>query len=142
MKYNKKILVETDVKYLQVDAGPRFWEDARIDGIEDTSGKLIPCRKKDCWCPKIDLDTGQIVNWEKGVTAYIHYKVCDAGKYTLLDKDNEVIVSTPDYCYVPDFLSPKEEGWGDYMIMEIDENGFIQGFNVCQDDLDELFTKK
>lgn len=31
--------------------------------------------------------------------------------------------------YVPEVMCPKDNGYGDYIIMDIDENGFIQGWN-------------
>ena len=62
---------------LRVSAGVRYWEDASVNGVEDTDGTLIPFRKGDLWCPIIDLETGQIYDWPAGANAYIHYKVCD-----------------------------------------------------------------
>ena len=55
-----------------------------VSGVEDTDGALIRCASVDCWMPIIELDTaargiGQVT------TADIHYKVCDAGEYELLD---------------------------------------------------------
>lgn len=35
------------------------------------------------------------------------------------------ICDNESYGYVPDFLCPNGEGYGDYMIMEIDGGGFI-----------------
>lgn len=32
--------------------------------------------------------------------------------------------------YVPDFLCPKSEGYGDYIIMDIDSNGFIKNWDM------------
>ena len=31
--------------------------------------------------------------------------------------------------YVPKVMCPVDEGYGDYIIMDIDENGFIQDWN-------------
>ena len=30
------------VKYLRAECGVRYWEDATVNGVEDTDGKLIP----------------------------------------------------------------------------------------------------
>ena len=76
-----------NVKTLLVSANVRYWEDSYVNGVKDEEGTLIPCREGDSWKPEIDVDTGQIMNWEKGKTADIHYKVCDAGIYTLMDTD-------------------------------------------------------
>ena len=39
--------------------------------------------------------------------------------------------------YVPDTLCPKEKGYGDYIVMDIDENGMIEDWDFDIDD----FTK-
>lgn len=116
------------VRYLLAKCGVRYWEDASVDGVEDTDGSLIPCREGDCWCPMIDLETGKIENWRKGVTAKIHYKVCDDGEYALLDEAKESVRTIDGY--VPEMLSPKDNGFGDYVIMDIDAEGVIQGWKA------------
>jgi hypothetical protein len=116
------------MKYLKVEAGVRYWEDATVNGQEDTNGELIPFRNGDIWEPIIDLENGLIVDWPNGTVANIHYKVCDAGEYWLLD-DNMNKVSKYKGHYVPDaLLCYGELGYGDYIIMTIDENGKIQDF--------------
>lgn len=124
-----KILVEkeVDIKTLHVDAGVRYWEDAEVNGQEDADGTLIPCREGDSWRPVIDVDTGRVLNWRQGTTADIHYKVCDAGTYTLKDQDGNVISSRDGY--VPKTMCPNGKGYGDYIIMTIDGNGVIDGWD-------------
>jgi hypothetical protein len=116
------------VKYLKVEAGVRYWEDGEVNGAEDTDGKLMPCRSGDCWAPVIDLETGIIEAWPAGTTASIYYKVCDAGRYTLLDADRNEIKTIDGY--VPRIMSPKENGYGDYIIMDIDGAGKIAKWRV------------
>jgi hypothetical protein len=111
------------VKYLKVDAGVRYWEDATVNGVEDESGSLIPCRDGDCWCPVIDIDTGTIEGWPAGTTASVHYKVCDDGRYALLDAERNEVVAIDDY--VPPIMSPGGNGYGDYIIMDIGADGKI-----------------
>lgn len=126
MKVKIKTEKEVEIKTLSVDCGPRYWEDGTVDGVEDTDGKLIPCGDGERWTPEIDIETGQITNWKQGVKADIHYKVCDDGIYVVKDVDgNEVFKQDG---YVPSCMAPKENGYGDYIIMEIDENGFIDGW--------------
>jgi hypothetical protein len=108
-----------DAKYLLAEVGARYWEDATVNGEEDTEGTLIPCREGDYWKPLIDIETGTIVNWTKGCVANVHYKCCDDGFYHLLDENKNVIKSIEGY--VPDMLGT----YGDYVVMEIDENGKI-----------------
>lgn len=122
MKVTIKVEKEVDIKYCQVKAHVRYWEDATVDGMEDTEGTLIPCREGELWCPLINIETGQIINWSKGVTAKIHYKVCDEGSYYLQDEDYNTHLSIEDN-YVPDKLIPGE--YGDYIIMDIDIDGQI-----------------
>lgn len=143
-----------DVRYIKADAGVRYWEDAEVNGENDIDfyeskgggTPKIPCAVKvkdkptTCiysdhyrWQPIIDVNTGNIVNWEKGVKAIVHYKVCDDGKYSLLDKNRKEIISIDSY--VPEVLCPNNEGHGDYIIMIVDQDGFIKDWHCSKDDL-------
>ncbi len=128
-----KTITEVEVKTLFVNANVRYWEDSIVNGVEDVDGTLIPCRNGDNWTPFIDIATGQITNWTKGVTAEIHYKVCDQCSWSLLGVNDEVVATQIDN-YVPSTLSPKEEGYGDYIIMDIDENGMIADWEFKESD--------
>ncbi len=147
-----KIEKEFEIKYLRVDAHVRYWEDADINGEDDIDLDENPDSKPRMpfaifdnsegewrWVIKIDVDNGSIVDWPKGTVAHVHYKVCDEGIYTLLDKSGENIACVESY--VPECLSPKEDGFGDYIILEIDEDGHIDGFDFTQDDVDEIISK-
>jgi hypothetical protein len=124
MKVTIKVKKEVEVKTLQVAAEVRYWEDSSVNGEQDTEdGENIPCKVGSLWRPLIDIDNGIILNWTPGVTANIHYKVCDCGVYTLLDENGDFVAEKDGY--VPDIMSPKEAGYGDYIIMDIDENGNI-----------------
>lgn len=129
-----------EAKFLKVDAGVRYWEDAEVNGVSDSENPpTIPCAEfvgdknhiligqNYRWRPLIEIETGQIVNWEKGFDADVHYKVCDDFQCDILDTDNNVIASYDGY--VPSAMCPKDKGYGDYIIMDIDENGFIQQWN-------------
>ena len=119
---------EKQVHYLKCEIGVLYWEDSEVNGKEDTNGDLIPLRKEETWNPVIRLDIGKIIGWPKGTTANIHYKVCDAGVYTLMDLSHEDVVSIDGY--VPNMLCPEGGGYGDYVIMKVDENGIIDKFIV------------
>lgn len=127
---------EVDIKTLHVLADVRHWEDSTINGVPDEEGTLTPCRKGDCWCPIIDIDTGIICNWVKGTTADIHFKVCDAGVYELKDDEGNTIVTKNGY--VPDIMSPEENGYGDYIIMKVKEDGQICNWQI---ELDDFFVE-
>lgn len=123
-----------EIKYLLVKAHVRYWEDSTINGVEDTeNGENTPCKQGEMWCPKIDIATGIIQNWEIGKTASIHYKVADCCGWELLDKSNSVILSQEDG-YVPRTLCPAENGYGDYIIMNVDEKGQIEKWRFDIDD--------
>lgn len=115
------------VKYIEVSAGVRYWEDAELNGEDDVDGK-IPGRNGDVWEIKIDLDTGKILDWPSENEAKIHYKVCDAGLYWLLDNSFKRILKQQD-CYVPtQILCVGSNGHGDYIIFNINKDGFIEGW--------------
>ena len=123
--------VKKQVRYLKAECGVRYWEDARVNGVEDTEGTLIPCREGDAWSPVIDLQTGKIENWPEGTVASIHYKVCDDGAYELRDPDGEVIKRITGY--VIKMMCPEGNGYGDYVVMEINGDGTIQNWRVDLD---------
>lgn len=113
--------------FIEVEAGVRYWEDASLNGIEDTNG-TIPLRKGDAWNPVIELKTGLVLNWPNGIEAKIHYKVCDEGQYWLLDENKNRVAKWKGY-YVPnDILCINSNGYGDYIILKIEKNGFIQSW--------------
>jgi hypothetical protein len=117
------------VKYLQARCGVRYWEDATVNGVEDEDGSRIPFRDGDNWCPKIELETGKIVDWPQGTTAHIHYKVCDDGDYKLLDECGNVVVHIDEY--VPAIMSPGDScKCGDYVVMDVDAAGLVQKWVV------------
>lgn len=134
MKATVKVEKEVDIKTVHVEARVRYWEDATINGIIDEDGTLTPCRKGELWCPIIDIDTGIITNWTKGVTADVHFKVCDGGSYFLKDAEGNIVLSREDD-YVPNGIIPGE--YGDYIIMEIDENGKIANWEPSLNDFIE-----
>jgi len=115
-----------DAKYIEVSAEVRYWEDATINGEEDTNGTLTPFKRANVWSPVIRLLDGQVIDWPQGTVADIHFKVCDAGEYWLLDADKNRIAKWGGY-YVPDdFLCPGDQGYGDYIILKISAEGVIQ----------------
>lgn len=143
MKRKIKVMQEFDLAVADCFIYPRRWKTSKVNGIEDNNDDpKMPCINKDkhgelCWNPIINLDNGQIVNWQKGTTASIHYKSVDGNYVDIIDRNTDTIKEYEGY--VPKFLCPKEDGWGDYVIMDIDENGFIQDFN---NNLDDIFQDR
>jgi len=137
MKVKIKTIKEVEVKYLKVDVGVRYWEDATVNGQEDTNGDLIPFRKGDRWKILIDVETGIIKEWPTGTIADIHYKVCDDGIYKLLDEEASILRWIEGY--VPKIFDLYRDSYGDYIIMKIDSTGMIKGWNneASLDDFEE-----
>lgn len=128
--------VERQVKFLQAECGVRYWEDGTVNGVEDEDGSLIPFRDGDAWKPLIDIDAGRVEGWPGGTTAELHYKVCDDGRYTLLDADRKPIMIRDSY--VPSIMCPEGGGSGDYVIMKIGPDGAINNWRI---DLSEFSTE-
>ena len=122
-------------KFIKVEAAVRYWEDSEINGVSDEDGKLTPFRVGDLWCPLIEIESGKIQNWPIGTTAKFHFKVCDAGAYYLLD-ENEELVSSIEDDYVPNGLCHGGNGYGDYIIFNVDENGVIENYSNGIDEED------
>ena len=142
------IIEPSDVKYLRIDVGPRYWEDASIkfedkweDDIEyDKQEKgekpKMPFAVKDesktytkyRWQITIDLENAKVLDWPQGVEARVFYKVCDDGTYYLLDADKNVLKEVN--CYVPDILAyiDVDDSFGDYIDMKFDGNGILVGY--------------
>lgn len=133
-----KTATKVPVAFLRARCGVRYWEDGTVNGVEDADGSRIPCRDGTAadndrlgggnWCPTIDLVTGKIEGWPEGTTASIHYKVCDDGDYELLDADRNVVKAIEGY--VPGMMCPEDNGYGDYVIMEIAADGTIAKWEV------------
>ena len=133
MKTEIKVTKEVEITTLEINAKVRYWEDATINGIEDENGDLTPCKNGEMWQPVINIDTGVITNWKNGVKADIHFKVCDAGSYYLKDAEGNTVLAI-EQDYVPNIACPKKNGYGDYIIMDIDENGQIANWKPNIDD--------
>ena len=88
------------------------------------------------WKPLIDVSNGWIVNWRKGTTADVHYKVCDEGVYCLLNNNKQQIIRIESY--VPALLDPYGNGYGDYIIFSVDADGYIKDWNFNQELVDNL----
>lgn len=125
----------TKATHIRTAAGVRYWEDAVVNGVEDTDGMLIPGRKGDDWCVSINLAEGRVENWPEGTEASIHYKVCDAGDYWLTDADGNDLAHRDGY--VPGtFLCHGANGYGDYIIMDIGGDGKIANYRRPAIDLE------
>jgi len=120
---------EVDLERLNIYALPVSWANTLVNGVNDTpDGNNIPCKFGVTWCPVIEIDTGRIINWKKGTTASIHYKLPGALGYEVADEYEEIIVDTI-VSSVPKTLSIGTNSYKNTIIMDIDENGVIANWN-------------
>ena len=119
----------SNATHLEVEAGVRYWEDATVNGIQATDdAPLIYGADGGTWRIKLRLADGKIEGWPDGVTAKVHYKVCDDGEYWLADDSGKRIAKWQGF-YVPDdYLCHGGDGYGDYIIFTIGGDGLIAGF--------------
>jgi hypothetical protein len=118
-----------EVTHVFADFGVRYWEDGEVNGEQDDeTSPNMPLVQGSRWKIIVDLATGQIDGWPKDVAASVHYKVCDDGIYKLLDQSGNVVVQKSEY--VPSMFSPKDDGYGDYVIMDILPTGVIDGWQA------------
>lgn len=129
--------VSLTAHYIEVCAEVRYWEDANVNDSDDNEVILIPLRDGPVWKPIISLHDGKILNWPEGTNADIHYKVCDQGEYWLLNQSKQRIAKWKGH-YVPNsILCVGDNGYGDYIIMSINDQGFIEDWEVPEIDGDE-----
>lgn len=136
MELQVKRTVTIEPAFIEVDAGVRYWEDAILNGVEDTEG-AIPLRDGARWKPVIDLATGAVMGWPEGTEANVHYKVCDDGEYWLLDGERKRVAKWAGF-YVPDaVLAQGGGGLGDYIILTVGVDGKIIDWKPPVFDADE-----
>ena len=82
----------------------------------------FPLRRGDIWDATVKIDTGEIAGWPKGKTAEIYMKICDEGKYQLLDASGKMIAERVNE-YVPHGVVPGK--YGDYINLVINADGII-----------------
>jgi len=117
-------------KFLRAKIGARYWEDSLLNGVSDEDKKM-PFIVDEEWIIDIDLSSGRVIGWPIGSTANIHYKSVDQNSFYLLDK-NKNITHKYEKKGVPDVMCPIENGGGDYVILDIDKNGFILDFDATK----------
>lgn len=69
-----------------------------------------------------------------------HWAVCDDGEYKIFDKNMTQIGETI-YSYVPKIFAIDKCGYGDYVIMTIDKDGFISGWNINDEILNNIYSR-
>lgn len=120
----------SEATHIEVEAEVRYWEDASVNGVDDEDGSRIFGRQGDLWKVRIELTDGIVQDWPAGDWAQIHYKVCDQGLYWLTDASGNRLAKWRGH-YVPDdFLCHGSEGFGDYIILNVEVGGGIAGYRM------------
>lgn len=96
---------------------------------EEDIPRDFPGRVGDMLTLTLDLDTRKVRDWPTGwnpglEVAQCYLKVCDEGKYELLDRDGKVLATHKGY--VPGCV-PGE--YGDYVDLGISPDGAIKGWD-------------
>lgn len=129
MKFDFTMTVEVEAKFLKIEARPSYWEDSELNGSFDHPEKpTMPMAWHGAWCPVIELETGKIVGWPQGVTANVHYKVRDGGRYHILCANGGVALSIEGY--VPPGLDITTQGYGDYIALDVAADGVIENWDA------------
>ena len=140
-----------NLKYAQCELRIRNWEDFTVNGKEDDNDnpKTPFAKDKKYWCPLIDIDEGKIVGWPQGVTLDVCAKTCDENIIYFFDENKNAIewfdekeqevLSCYDG-YVPEFLDPSGEGYGDYVELTVDEDGYVKNFE--KEDIYQIFNEE
>ena len=159
--------VDLDLKYLKAKFGVRYWVDCKyskdngqtwIDSDDDSEEAdaavvtdmpfVVPEKDRwgttNYWVITIDLDEGKVINWPKDFMISTNFKVCDDGEYIFLDENkNELINITKEYdqYYVPDFLALEDDGYGDYVYLDIDSEGNINNADLMRERIVDYFNE-
>ena len=158
-----KVICDIDVRYyvdcsFSKDNG-ETWEDDFDD--DDKSDEYVrsqlPCMKtvnyikrslwnnietpmeRQDWCPVIDVNEGKVQDWTPGFVLKTGFKVCDQGVYVYSNYDEtQQIVSTDcDEYYVPNWLDNDGDGYGDYLLIQINGDGTIENWDKLKKKLIE-----
>lgn len=111
-----------------------------INAIEEAYPEMfgIDRQGKKYFVLKIDVETGQVLNWPKNSPYdFFDVKIVDEGRYLLLDKNDEVIAEYEGY--VPECVGC--DGYGDYLEFEIDSASNIPEWEFTQEHLDEFMKE-
>ncbi len=142
------IAPDKNTQILEIDATV-YPEDAEVNGVREPEAEesenpdnveyKMPgiCKEKVSWGTewhwkvKVDISSGKILNWPQGTTAKTWYKTSDCCCLKYLGKSYND--------YAPEFLEIYDSDCGDYIYIEILEDGTIKDWDAkaCKDWLKE-----
>lgn len=125
--------VEVEIKYLKIQIPIRSDSGDDVD-----SESYFPLQKNGEWDCLIDIDSGQILNYNYHKGCSLDEKVVDSGYYYLLDENMKEVYSI-EQGYVPNKLIPGE--FGDYINLCIDDNGLITNWPKGKLDISEFIPE-
>ena len=156
---------DIELRYLKAKMGVRYWVDCKYskdngqtwidpeDDDEETDAKvredmpfIVP--EKDrwgmtyYWVITIDLNEGKVLDWPSDFMISTNFKVCDDGEYIFLDENKEEVINITkeyDQYYVPGFLSLEDDGYGDYVYIDVDSEGNIHNFDLMKKEIQRFF---
>lgn len=132
MKTTIRVEKEVDINKIVIDIAPRYVGDSDDDDMPTDFPGLN--ETKDNWRAVVGVDTGIIEGWPIGEKRTMHVKVCDDGIYALYDSEGNQVARKNGY--VPHGIVPGS--YGDYVELDIDENGVITNWPKTPD-LSEFF---
>ena len=106
-------------------------------------GKKSEERERQDWCPVIDVNEGKVLDWTPDFVLRTHFKICDQGIYVYsnYDESQQIVSCDCDDYYVPNWLCDFDEGYGDYMYIQINGDGTIENWDKLKKKLFN-YTKK
>lgn len=150
-----KVICDIDVRYyvdcsFSKDNGETWEKDFEDDdNFDDYVKSQLPCMKevtykkrsiwsniestmtRQDWCPVIDVNEGKVLDWTPGFVLRTHFKVCDQGIYVYsnYDESQQIVSIDCDLYYVPNWLEDFDDGYGDYMYIQINGDGTIENWD-------------
>ncbi len=127
----KKLIVEYTDCYIDViefDENQCSWKDkSTIPSFVKMIGDLDEIDPDYEVRLEIDVENGKLLNHDLGHKIKLYNKAVDEGTYTLLDTETGETKTIQDY--VISGLDTYGNGYGDYVILDVDKNGFIKGWD-------------
>lgn len=103
---------------------------------DDDLAELQGCPGLDARVLVLDLhiDERRVLDWD-GTARLIHLKVCDQGRYVLLDESGKELAVIDDW-YVPRCV-PQE--YGDYVVLDVSSDGTLPAWRPSDDQIVACF---
>jgi hypothetical protein len=80
------------------------------------------------------VNEGKILDWPEGFCLETHFKVCDQGIYVYSNYDESAQIVSAD-CgeyYVPTWLDDVDDGYGDYLYINVNGDGSIDKWDYLK----------